>query len=59
MPMQPNLNERAQLAKEDPVQLERLIRDHRPLMTAAVRFHMRSVRDEYLQIAQEAFCEAV
>ena len=57
--MQPNLNERAQLAKEDPVQLERLIRDHRPLMTATVRFHMRSVRDEYLQIAQEAFCEAV
>ena len=57
--MQPSLNERAQQAKNNPALLDELIRAHRPLMTAAVRFHMHSVREEYLQIAQEAFCEAV
>lgn len=57
--MQPSLNERALQAKEDPALLDELIRTHRPLMIAAVRFHMRSVREEYLQTAQDAFREAV
>lgn len=57
--MQPNLNERIRQAGSNPALLDELIRAHRPLMIAAVRFHMRSVRDEYLQIAEDAFREAV
>ena len=57
--MQPSLNERARQAREDPAQLDELIRAQRPLMIAAVRFHMHSVRDEYLQIAEDAVREAV
>lgn len=57
--MQPSLNERARQAREDPVLLDELMRAHRPLMIAAVRFHMHSVREEYVQIAEDAFREAV
>ena len=57
--MQPNLNERIRQAGSTPALLDELIRAHRPLMIAAVRFHMHSVRDEYLQIAEDAFREAV
>ena len=57
--MQPNLNERIRQAGSNPALLEELIRAHRPLMIAAVRFHMHSVREEYLQIAEDAFREAV
>lgn len=57
--MQPNLNERIRQARSNPALLDELIRAHRPLMIAAVRFHMHSVREEYLQIAEDAFREAV
>ena len=57
--MQPSLNKRARQAREDPVLLDELMRAHRPLMLAAVRFHMHSVREEYVQIAEDAFREAV
>ena len=57
--MQPSLNERARQAREDPILMDELMRAHRPLMIAAVRFHMHSVRDEYVQIAEDAFREAV
>ena len=57
--MQPSLNERARQAREDPAQLDELIRAQKPLMIAAVRFHMHSVRDEYLQIAEDAVREAM
>lgn len=50
---------RVQAAKQNPQAMESLLKAYRPLLVAEVRFHMHSIREEYLQIAREAFCEAV